>query len=647
MSVLLMGIGLDRHWNVSLPLVGTGRILGWLLLGIYSCVPVYVVGAVTVRLIGGRIVGLDRITATAVRWAVGWICVVAVGVITLAAGGYTPLLWQCMAPLAWLGLLGWLVATRWRALRALADMGRRGLQDPFPLLSWRALLGLTVAAAALHASLPPDTRDELSYHLVMPELWAAQGDWWVPLDNFHLAFPGSCELMWGWAGAVAGPLAPRFVTLAFAVLTVALLAGWMAEQATAGWIRDLSLVFLAVTPVALTAASICYVEWPLLFFLFLGWRLSRFSLETPAAVSVWWAAACWGMASSIKYTALLFVGLLAAEWLHAQLTRHAVRSAVTAGLALALAVAALAGPWFARNWIATGDPIFPLGSAIGVATASPHDPEVLAQYADLPEAWRWFPWLYHATVDPVGDHRLHPLWPLLHLAVLVVGWRWRRDLPWFAVVVSTAALAWFNPAARIYLPLMLLVWLFLPRILGALPGGLPDRRLASLAVGLMAVVSLPTALHFMFAPGGTAVPDYLLGVKGRRGYLAERGLIDPTTAWVADNTSPEARVWAWCEDRILYLDRWTRSDSPYGPPSVLRIVERGGAPSLDAELEARPVDYVFVRRDRCPEAWTRAAFEKRSWEIDPEVRGQLTEWSRTHLEEVLRDGRHTLYRVRR
>ena len=646
-SLLLIGIGLTRHWNLALPIAGAGRFLLWILAGIYSTVPLLAIGATVVRLAGRRVFDLDRITSTAVCWAAGWIVVVGIGLITLATGCYATLLWQLMAPVVWLCLLGWLVATRWSALRSLAEIGRLALPDPIRLWSWSAMLAAVAATAALHASLPPDTRDELSYHLVLPQLWAIQGDWWGPVDNFHLAFPGNCELMWGWAAAVSGPLAPRFVTLVFAALTMVLLAGWLAEQRTPLWIRDLSLVFLVVTPVALTAASICYVEWPLLFFLVLGWRLSRLSLAGARTGTMGWAAACWGLAAGIKYTAGLFVGLLALQWLSGLIRRRRPAAAIAVGLALALAVTALAGPWLVRNWIATGDPVFPLGGGFGFAHETAQDPSVLSQYVDLEGVWRWVPWLFHATADAVGDHRLHPLWPLLHLAVLVFGWRWRHDLPWFAVLVATAALAWANPAPRIYLPLMLLVWMFLPRMLEELPGTTADRRLASITIGLMVVVSLPIALHFMFASGGRAVPDYLLGLKGERSYLAERGLIGPATEWVSQNTSPDARIWAWCEDRTLYLERWTRSDSPYGPPAFLRIVERGGAPSLDAELGRQPVEYVLLRTDRCPENWTTATFEKRSWEIGAEAASQLTEWSDIRLEEILRDDRHILYRVRR
>ncbi len=645
-SLLLIGVGLDRHWNVALPIAGIGRFLSWLAAGVFSAVPVFVIGAVTVRSRGRRIFELDRIIATAVCWAAGWVVIVAIGLATLAAGCYSPLFWQIAAPAAWLFLLGWMVATRWDTLRSLAESFRRAPGEPIRLVSWRALLMAVGAAAAVDASLPPDTRDELSYHLVMPELWAGQSNWWLPLDNFHLAFPGNGELMWGWASAVSGPLAPRFITLAFALLTMALLDGWMAGQQTPRWIRDLSLAFLAVTPLALTAASICYVEWPLLFFLILGWRLSRLSLTEQPAATLGWAVACWGVAAGIKYTAPLFIGLLALQWF-SDLARGRATKALVAGCALAASVTVLAGPWYVRNWMATGDPIFPLGGAVGLVTDSPHDSAVLSQYADLQGGWRWFP----MALPRDRRHRRRPPTPPALADASSGGPVHRLAVATRPAVVCRAGLdrrpRLVQSGTPIYLPLMLLAWLFLPRILEELPGTGADRRLVSLSVGLMAAVSLPIALHFMFAPGGRAVPDYLLGATQKESYLVDRGLVGPTTEWVVRHTSPDARIWAWCEDRTLYLERWARSDSPYGPPTFLVIVEDGGAASLDVELTRSAVDYVLLRRDRCPESWKTATFEKRSWEIDPDVGNELTTWSQTRLEELIRDDRHILYRVRR
>jgi len=645
-SLGLIVVGLFEHWNVALPVAGLVRLAVWIVDGVYCAGPVFVIGWITARVVDRRFLDRDTVEVVAMSWAAGWIILILVGISLLAVGGYQPLVWQILAPTIWLGVIVWAVASRWRGCANLLQTVRSADRPPVKLLSWEALLIMVAAAATLHASLPPDTRDELSYHLVAPQLWGFQGDWWVPIDNFHLLFPGNTELIWGWASAVAGLGAPRFVTLVFALIAVALLSQWMIEEGISRWVRLLSFVFLLVTPVVMTTASICYVEWPMMFFLILGWRVSRRALVGDRTADVVWTSLFWATAMGMKYTAFIFIGPLFGEWIIA-LGRRRSRKAVLAVFAIAAATVLLTAPWMVRNWAATGDPIYPLGEALGLGLESPHDTKAISHYSDVHGLWRWMPWLYHATVEPIGDHRLHPLWPMLHVAVLVVGWRWRRRLPWYTVVVSSIALAWFTPAPRIYLPLMLLVWLFLPVLMSTWASNSRDRTIAAVAVGLMAIVSLPIALHFMFAPGGRAVPDHLLGASSVNRYLEARGLMGPVSQWIADNSDAETRVWAWCEDRVFYLDRWTRSDSPYGPPTFLRLVEAGGFQSLDDAVRAQDIDYILLRRDRCPESWTKAVLEKHSWEIGQPARDDLTTWSSRRLQELTRDPQYVLYRLRR
>lgn len=643
-----LAAGAWQHWTLSLPMVGVARLLVWLLLGTYAAVPLLAIGAAIVRLVDRRIFELPGVVVVATAVAAGSTAVVLTGILLLATGLYTPLVWQIVALAAWLVTVAWLVARRWQPLVALWGELRRRAGSPQPLLSWTSLLVIVTGLAALHATLPPDTRDELAYHLVVPEMWAFQGDWWLPTDNFHTLFPGNCELLWGWAAAVGGPLAPRFLTLLLAALTVALLVQWMADAGTSRWSRDTSLVFLLVTPAILTAAVICYVEWPMLLLLLLGWRLSRIGLDRAGAVNPIWPALLWGTAAGMKYTALLFVGLLGLEWVLSLARRRGFRAAVAAALLGAAAAAILAGPWLARNLAATGDPVYPLGAAISTSADSPHDPSDLSRYAGLEGTWRWMPWLYHATAETIADHRFHPLWPLLHLLVLALGWRWRRDLPWLTVVGASVALAWFQPAPRIYLPLMLLVWLFLPRLLDALPArGAAPRLVAGAAVGLVALASIPVAFHYLFVPGGSSVPSYLIGLSDRTAYLRARGELTPSIERIARRSDPDARIWAWCEDRTLYFDRWTRADSPYGPPSWLIAADSGGAAALDREIDAWGIDLVVLRHDRCPETFAGYRLERHAASVDPSMRDAVAAWAARRLRELDRDDRYVAYEVLR
>jgi hypothetical protein len=188
-----------------------------------------------------------------------------------------------------------------------------------------------------------------------------------------------------------------------------------------------------------------------------------------------------------------------------------------------------------------------------------------------------------------------------------------------------------------------LVWLFLPRLLESLADARSTRVVTTLALSVAVVVSLPVAWHYMFIAGGPSVPNYLLGVIDTPRYLAQQGLTTPVARWIDANVSKEARLWAWCEDRTLYFERWTRGDSPYGPPAFHGIVTDGGPEELDRQILDQEIDFIVLRRDRCPEDWSSATFEKRSWTIDSDTRTVLESWSTSRLVEVQRDDRYILY----
>jgi hypothetical protein len=638
----LIGIGLREHWTLALPVTGLLRFLAWLARGIYCGVPIVAAGALLLPIVRRRAADLPAALTISLYWAAGSVLVIVIGLITLATGRYTELQWQALAPLGWAAAGTWMVIDGWKPVTSAWQRLRTAVNDSPPLVSWMSLLLSMAVLATLHATLPADTRDELAYHLVVPQLWSFQGDWWQFADNFHQLFPANAELLWGWAAAAGGPLAPRFVTLVFALLTIALVCQWMDLMGVPTRIRNLSLVLLLAAPVALTSAAICYVEWPMLFFLLLGWRLTQLGDMLGERAAIIGAAVAWAVAVGMKYTAVLFVGLLVVEWLIG-LRRQGTGRMLAAALTVLLACAALAAPWLIRNYAVTGDPVYPIGGALAIGGGDDHAATALAEYVEIEGAWRWMPWLYHATVDPVSDHRLHPLWPLLHLVVLALGWRWWRELPWLTIVVASLALLPFHPSPRVYLPLLLLDTLFLPWLLAPCDHRPVGRRLVTATALLMVVVSLPISTHYLLIAGGSAVPDYLLGLTTQERFLKDRGLVTPAARWIQEQSPEDARVWAWCEDRTLYLGRWARSDSPYGPAGFLTTLADGGPDALTEAVD--DIDLVVLRTDRCPENLQAAHFEKRSWRIEDEDRKLLHQWTAEHLTEVLRDDRYVVYRV--
>ena len=642
--LLALGLG----WPLGMAVRATLQMMGWLLAGLGCCIPIVVVGRVLLARLWPEVTRTPPALLIACSWVVGWAVVMVAGIAMLAAGVYSPLAWALASSAGWVSILGWLAWRRWRPLSALTThlTALWSAASRTPALSGATLAGALLVLSGLVASTPPTTRDELAYHLVLPRQWAAEGDWSTPVDNPHHAFPANAELMWAYAEATGGPRCPRFVTWVSALLTTLVLAEWMRGRGTRRWARGASLVFLLVTPVAAIAAASCYVEWPMALALIVGWLVVREPVVRDAGGAGLAVVACgWGAASGMKYTGLALAAVLALDLASDSRLRGSLRVARAAAV-VALGLALLAAPWYARNALLHDDPIYPLGDLIS-ASSSDTVARTVVDYAGLTGWWRAAPWAYHATLDTTADHRLHLLWPLLHMVAIAWGWRRRRELPWLAVVVSTALLLPFTPAPRVELPLMLLTWMFLPGVLEAMTPRVAERALTGSAVALVALVSVPFIVHDLLMTRERAVQDFLIGRIDEQELLRREGALTPTVAWVREQTPADARIWVWCEDRTLYLDRWVRADGPYGPPAFLDILTTSGLDGLEARAARDLVDYLLVDHARCPDSWSVARWEGGEQTIGPSSREQLARWRTDRLSEIGRDRRYVLYRVDR
>ena len=644
--------GLFLRWPLAAPLVAVFRLLRWSVTAAYAAAPVFALGVLitrnVLRLSGPPPPGWGLAAA----WGAGWGAVVLAGTAMLACGLYHDEVWTVGALLGNLGLVAFLVARRWRPLEELRDevaslrQGWRGDGRGSPV--WGLAILLCLVSAVLLASIPPDARDELVYHLALPQFWRFQHDWWVPLDTVHWLFPANAEVIWGYGLAVGGVHTPRLLTLAFGLATLALLAGMLAESGHDRWTTRVSLLFLLLAPMSLVLLGTCNAEWPLVFFLLLGWRAGRQFLATRQLAAAALAAGAWGLCLGFKYTAFPVVFGLALELVVALLRAGARRHAARVLAALALAASLFAGGWLARNWSLTGDPIYPLGVNVigtgGAQAGTPPDVGSLLDYAKLHGVWRFVPWLYHATADPVVDQRLHLGWPLLMLGVVAFGWRRAGSLPWFTVTFASLVLLRYSPAPRAYVPVLALAWLFLPPFLQALAGRRWLRVTASTVVGALALSSLPWfyVVVTRYSPGAQ---HYLLGIIGDDELLRRSGVLTPCVRWIRTDSPEDARVWVWGGDQTFYLDRWARASSFLDEPLFLAWFDRYGAAGFSRRLAESRVDFILVETANCPLPPTSVRTEAREWPIAPSLQPVIARWMQENLREVARDGSYVLYLV--
>ena len=494
---------------------------------------------------------------------------------------------------------------------------------------WGALsLVVTGQILALVAALaPPTAKDTLLYHYALPKAWIAAGRAIEIPYNIAGYYPLGVEMHAVWAMLLGAPLGARVAEAAagatlflFAPLLAMTVYGWARERgADRPWAAAAALV-VAWIPTGYEVAASAYVDLALAGYAALAVRAFGRWWTSGQPRQLAWVAAGVGGALSIKLSAaflllpLALLGLLHALGTGSQ-DRETARpsTALTAaGVlgALALGVT-LAAPWYVRNWIRTGSPLFPFYLEIWPAQAPGWDLERSR--------------LYETLFSLYGDVRgpLDYLWSPIRLAVAA-----QPDQPAFydgvlgiVFVLALPLLAWALWRRRLDVELRLAVlisaglfvfWLFssqqlrylLPAAAGlavaiAVAGSGLDRGLSRPLCGLVvagAALGLPVVLAWFLALDPARV---VLGGEPRDAFLARRLDYYPYYQVVNRDLPPTATVWLIDMRRDTYhLDRPAFSDFIFEDYTLTRYVRT--ATSVDeirARVRADGITHLLVRHD--------------------------------------------------
>ena len=233
-----------------------------------------------------------------------------------------------------------------------------------------------VQALALVAALaPPTAKDTLLYHLALPKMYIAAGAAVDTPYNIASFYPLGVEMHSVWAMLLGGTLSTRAseaaagaTLFAFAPLLALVVYGWARERgADPAW-ASLAALSVAAIPTAYDVAAGGYVDL----------ALTAYTALAVRGLGRWWTTldAAWlplvafavGAALSVKLTTvfLVLVFVLVILFRALQVGRMATPSDRPASGRLALSGlgalafgAVLAAPWYVRNWVRTGNPVFP------------------------------------------------------------------------------------------------------------------------------------------------------------------------------------------------------------------------------------------------------------------------------------------------
>ncbi|HEX2979557.1 MAG TPA: hypothetical protein VHO48_04780 [Anaerolineaceae bacterium] len=456
-----------------------------------------------------------------------------------------------------------------------------------------AYLAVALACTFLLAVAPPVKFDALVYHLLMPETYQSTGRVaylpWLMMSGM----PQTAEMLYTWAaGLGAGLSGSALLGWAAGVVAIAGVFGLAESElgSRPAWVACAALLSGYSLVVSLSWG---YVDWfTLLFGLGVFISLDRWITLGSRRYLVF-AGIFAGLALGTKVPAgfMVIVGAMVILWVALRSKRGWFVSPMIFGLT-ALAVSL---PWWLKNLVTTGNPIYPLLFESGAMTQTR-----LGVFQNAPT---WGDWTdlaalpIRATLSGIDGGAGYSL-SIGPLLLALAGCAWlsgaavtgrQRSLRWLAGIVSLlGVLVWtagnqfsgFLIQTRMYLGIFpavcLLAGLGYQQLSSlSLPGVRINRLVDALIVLVLALNLVEIGVH----TASSGALQYTLGIEDSQQYLEDNlGAYAPAMQAIRDLPEGE-KVLLLVEARGLYctpkcspdetLDRWPRAYTQYHDPQQI------------------------------------------------------------------------------
>lgn len=227
------------------------------------------------------------------------------------------------------------------------------------------LIFVHITCILVLSGVPPVSRDALTHHLAVPKLYIQSGKM-VELPEIGFSYyPPNLDLLYLIALYYGNDIIPKYIHFGFALLTAWLIFGYLRERLDSRYALTGVLLFLSL-PVIIKLSITVYVDLGLMFFCFAAllmlfkWCESGFNLR----YLIYSGVLC-GLALGTKYNGLLalFIMTLITAFIYVRSTStakaHQVGSLKYAAVFMLVSLLVFS-PWMIRNYLWTGNPIYPL-----------------------------------------------------------------------------------------------------------------------------------------------------------------------------------------------------------------------------------------------------------------------------------------------
>ncbi len=475
--------------------------------------------------------------------------------------------------------------------------GKSGSRD-----GWVIFLVVVIVLAAV-ASLPgaltpPFEYDALEYHLgALTDYQRAGRIVFLP-HNFYSNLPQLTEMLYLLVSVASSDIAPQLLHWAFGIMT----ATGVYAVGTRLWGRNVAWLAAAMfycTSFVQDLSTTARIDLATAFFatLALGAFLVARNEEPPEWR--WWSAVMAGAAVATKWPAVAVVVL------PLLIQRRSVRQLIVWSLLAAMVVL----PWFVKNWVLAGNPVYPLlNQWFGNPNWSPAQAALFAQ-KHYPPPWTWgqmgefFRSLWRYSFDVLQPGPLLLMTAPLVLLVRPAN-RNARRAGW---LVLLGCVGWFCLTFR--------PWRFLFPVFGvaALVGAYAVTTLARdrwarfamrLLIGVMLVVNVSVEWVRVTAdvedprrdPAQLSLLQVMTGQVSTEEMLARLGggIFEPII-WMNHHLPADAKVLYIGEARLHYTRLpalWSTAFDQHPLAAMLRTAHTPA--QLLAELHRQSVTHVYI-----------------------------------------------------
>ena len=255
----------------------------------------------------------------------------------------------------------------------------------YPLLG--AALAALFVCIVLMAAVPPVDRDALTHHLAVPKLYLQHGGIYEIPEVPYSYYPMNLDLLYLVALYIGNDILPKYIHFAFALLTSGLLYRYLRKNLDNAAYALLGCLLFLSLPVIVKLSVTVYVDLGLIYFStaallqIFRWAESGFRVRYLLLAGIFT-----GLCLGTKYNGMLIAFLLGLVVLILPLRtakngfdtkspppikakkRQTFWLLGNAALFCAIALAVYS-PWMIRNYVWTGNPVYPMAGGIFQSTS--------------------------------------------------------------------------------------------------------------------------------------------------------------------------------------------------------------------------------------------------------------------------------------